>query len=209
MWAQKKKDTKSKVLDIRNALSELEGSPDRCIKLTEMPCLLAWRRTQVSFLNHYTVTGMRNSPESGELREAKLNSDQRRTRWFFQSCDVREEVDSVDRSFTCSHFERAFSPSRHLEKEDKSWCLIPLWSSVQRLLGSNKLPVFSKNLILLSGFSSKHPGKNCWGKDYPKEQWMAVLVCSSAAESNEKYYFLKEKSSISSIFWKSITWAWV
>lgn len=35
-----KQDTKSKVLDIRNALSGWEGFSEGSIKLTEMPCVL-------------------------------------------------------------------------------------------------------------------------------------------------------------------------
>lgn len=152
---------------------------------------------------------MRNNPEPGELHEAKLSSDQRGTRWFFfPSCDVQEEVYSIDCSFTCSHFESVLSPSRHLEK-DKSWCLIPLRSSVQCLPESNKLPILSKNLILLSGFLRKTSWQELWEKDYPKEQWMAVLVCNSKAESKENYCFSKKRSSIFSIFWNSFTWAWV
>ena len=36
---------------------------------------------------------------------------------FFPSCDVQEEADSIDCSFTCSHFETVSSPSWHLQNE--------------------------------------------------------------------------------------------
>lgn len=53
-----------------------------------------------------------------------------------------------------------------------------------------------KELNFVVRFFFKISWQEVWEKDYPKEQWMAVLVCSSKAESRVKYYFLKRKSNI-------------
>lgn len=54
------------------------------------------------------MTVIRNNPEPGELHEATQTAIKEALGdfFFFPSCDVQKEVDSIDCSFTCSHFER-------------------------------------------------------------------------------------------------------
>lgn len=92
------------------------------------------------------------------------------------------------------------STSRHLEKEGESLFLIHLWFSVL-LSWNQQAPHPFRGLDFCHQIFFETSWWEQWGGDYWKEQWMAVLVCSSKGKQWE-VQFLKE-SSTDVIFWKS------
>lgn len=72
-------------------------------------------------------------------------------------------------------------------------CFMIIGAEVQHLLKSHKPPILSKNLILLSGFSSKHLGENCEKKIIQRNSGWQYWFAALKQKAMERMIFKEEK----------------